>query len=67
MSIRSITLKYRLALQYRVHQAGHLSNYYLGETIQDDEVAAVQSAAEKLGIAIENTRCALISASPVVI
>lgn len=36
--------------------AGHLSNYYLGETIQDDEVAAVQAAAEKLGLAIENTR-----------
>ncbi|KAF8350715.1 aflatoxin-detoxifizyme [Amanita rubescens] len=28
--------------------AGHISNYYLGEVITDDEVAAVQSAAEKL-------------------
>ena len=33
-----------------------MSNYYLGEIIQDDEVAAVQAAAEKLGIAVENTR-----------
>lgn len=40
----------------RIVQSGHLSNYYLGELIDDDEVAAVQSAAEKLGLAIENTR-----------
>ena len=37
-------------------QDGHISNYYLGETITDDEVAAVQKAAEKLELAIENTR-----------
>ena len=37
-------------------QAGHISNYYLGEIIQDEEVAAVQAAAEKLGVAVENTR-----------
>lgn len=36
--------------------AGHISNYYLGEVITDDEVAAVQSAAEKLGIDVLNTR-----------
>ncbi|KAF8338075.1 aflatoxin-detoxifizyme, partial [Cantharellus anzutake] len=36
--------------------SGHISNYYLGPTIEDDEVAAVQSAAEKLKIDIENTR-----------
>ncbi|KAG9316989.1 peptidase family M49-domain-containing protein [Chiua virens] len=35
---------------------GHVSNYYLGEVIADDEVAAVQEAAEKLGIDILNTR-----------
>ncbi|KDQ14073.1 hypothetical protein BOTBODRAFT_33184 [Botryobasidium botryosum FD-172 SS1] len=35
---------------------GHISNYYLGQTITNDEVAAVQAAAEKLGLAIENTR-----------
>lgn len=35
---------------------GHVSNYYLGEAITDDEVAAVQEAAEKLGIDILNTR-----------
>lgn len=35
---------------------GHVSNYYLGEVITDEEVAAVQQAAEKLGIDILNTR-----------
>lgn len=35
---------------------GHVSNYYLGEVITDEEVAAVQRAAEKLGIDIMNTR-----------
>ena len=35
---------------------GHVSNYYLGEVITDEEVAAVQKAAEKLGIDILNTR-----------
>lgn len=33
-----------------------MSNYYLGETISDEEVAAVQAAAEKEGIDILNTR-----------
>jgi dipeptidyl-peptidase-3 len=37
-------------------QAGHISNYYLSEIIQDEDVAAVQAAAEKLGVAVENTR-----------
>ena len=36
--------------------AGHMSNYYLGEVISDGEVAAIQSAAEKLGIDVLNTR-----------
>lgn len=36
--------------------AGHISNYYLGETIQDADVEAVQAAIEKLKIAVENTR-----------
>jgi len=35
---------------------GHISNYYLGEPINDDEVAAVQAAAEKIGIDVLNTR-----------
>lgn len=35
---------------------GHVSNYYLGQVINDDEVAAVQTAAEELGIDILNTR-----------
>jgi hypothetical protein len=45
-----------------------VSNYYLGETIGDEEVAAVQAAAEKLGIAIENTRLdsLCISGSPLI-
>ncbi|KAJ7685164.1 aflatoxin-detoxifizyme [Mycena polygramma] len=35
---------------------GHISNYYLGETISDEEVAEIQAAAEKLGIDVLNTR-----------
>ena len=35
---------------------GHVSNYYLGEPILDDEVAAIQAIAEKLGIDVLNTR-----------
>ena len=35
---------------------GHVSNYYPGEPITDEEVAAVQAAAEKLGVDILNTR-----------
>jgi len=35
---------------------GHVNNYYLGDTITDDEVAAVQTAAEKTKIDILNTR-----------
>ena len=35
---------------------GHTSNYYLGEPIDDDEVADVQAAAEKIGIDVLNTR-----------
>ncbi|KAJ8463391.1 hypothetical protein ONZ45_g17600 [Pleurotus djamor] len=35
---------------------GHISNYYLGEPITDEEVAAVQAAAEKLKIDVLNTR-----------
>ena len=36
---------------------GHVSNYYLGEPITDEEVAAVQAAAEKLDVSVLNTRC----------
>jgi dipeptidyl-peptidase-3 len=35
---------------------GHTSNYYLGEPINDNEVADVQTAAEKIGIDVLNTR-----------
>ncbi|KAJ6547558.1 aflatoxin-detoxifizyme [Mycena capillaripes] len=35
---------------------GHISNYYLGETISDSEVADIQAAAEKLSIDMLNTR-----------
>ncbi|KAJ7774615.1 peptidase family M49-domain-containing protein [Mycena maculata] len=35
---------------------GHISNYYLGETISDNEVADIQTATEKLGVDILNTR-----------
>jgi len=35
---------------------GHISNYYLGESINDEEVAAVQAAAEKIGVDVLNTR-----------
>ena len=37
---------------------GQISNYYLGEPITDDEVAAIQIAAEKIEIDILNTRYA---------
>ncbi|KAK2466923.1 hypothetical protein APHAL10511_001181 [Amanita phalloides] len=36
--------------------AGHVSNYYLGDIISDEEVSVIQSAAEKLGIDVLNTR-----------
>ncbi|KAH7888205.1 peptidase family M49-domain-containing protein [Phlebopus sp. FC_14] len=35
---------------------GHISNYYLGEVITDEEVAAVQEAAEKINVDVLNTR-----------
>lgn len=35
---------------------GHISNYYLGQLTTKDEVDAIQTAAEKLGIDILNTR-----------
>ncbi|KAF9451030.1 aflatoxin-detoxifizyme [Macrolepiota fuliginosa MF-IS2] len=35
---------------------GHVSNYYMGEVIDDEEVAAVQAGAEKLDIDVLNTR-----------
>ncbi|KAL6298245.1 aflatoxin-detoxifizyme [Sparassis latifolia] len=35
---------------------GQVSNYYLGEPILDEEVAAVQAAAEKIGVDVLNTR-----------
>jgi dipeptidyl-peptidase-3 len=39
---------------------GHVSNYYLGEIILDEEVADIQTAAEKLGIDLLNTRSVCI-------
>jgi len=35
---------------------GHVSNYYLGDVIDDDEITVVQAAAEKLKIDVLNTR-----------
>lgn len=35
---------------------GQMSHYYLGETITDAEVAAVQTAAENIGVDVLNTR-----------
>lgn len=35
---------------------GHISNYYTGEVITDEEVAAVQTAAEKYDVDVMNTR-----------
>ncbi|KAL4075542.1 peptidase family M49-domain-containing protein [Scleroderma citrinum] len=35
---------------------GQVSNYYLGEIVTDEEVAAVQAAAEKINIDVLNTR-----------
>ena len=37
---------------------GHISNYYLGQLITDEEVAAVQTAAEALNIDVLDTRYA---------
>ena len=35
---------------------GNISNYYVGEVITDEEVAAVQAAAEKYDVDVLNTR-----------
>ena len=35
---------------------GHVSNYYTGEVITDEEVVAVQAAAEKHDLDVLNTR-----------
>jgi len=40
-----------------------VSNYYLGDVIDDDEVAVVQSAAEKLNVDVLNTRWVIHSVS----
>ncbi|KZO99620.1 aflatoxin-detoxifizyme [Calocera viscosa TUFC12733] len=47
--------------------AGHISNYYLGETISDEEVAEVQKLCEKLGVDPLNTRVNKISSSEYII
>jgi dipeptidyl-peptidase-3 len=41
-----------------------VSNYYIGEPVTDSEVAAIQAAAEKLGLAILNTRFVVIAVDP---
>ncbi|KAI0751198.1 aflatoxin-detoxifizyme [Daedaleopsis nitida] len=40
---------------------GHVSNYYLDEPPTDEEVAAIQAAAEKLDISVLNTRVRKVS------
>jgi dipeptidyl-peptidase-3 len=42
---------------------GNVCNYYLGQPITDEEVAAVQTAAESLNIDILNTRCVFLRVS----
>jgi hypothetical protein len=44
-------------------EVGQVSNYYPGDPITDDEVAAIQSAAEKIEIDILNTRYVSAAAS----
>jgi dipeptidyl-peptidase-3 len=41
-------------------ELGQVNNYYLGDAITDDEVAAVQTAAESIGVDILNTRYASV-------
>ncbi|KIY50904.1 hypothetical protein FISHEDRAFT_71212 [Fistulina hepatica ATCC 64428] len=50
------TLSPEASLSIGKRSQGHVSNYYLGVPITDDEVAAVQDAAEGLGIDVLNTR-----------
>lgn len=45
------------------HQ-GHVSNYYLGDPVTDEEVAAIQAVAEKLDISILNTRSVSFKSAP---
>lgn len=40
---------------------GHVSNYYLGQPITDEEVAALQAAAEAINIDVIDTRYVSIS------
>ncbi|KZT61788.1 hypothetical protein CALCODRAFT_490689 [Calocera cornea HHB12733] len=47
--------------------AGHISNYYLGETISDEEVDEVGKLCEKLDINALNTRVKKISSSEYII
>lgn len=37
-----------------------MSNYYIGEVINDEEVATIQAEAEKLGVDVLNTRYASV-------
>jgi hypothetical protein len=39
---------------------GQISNYYLGERVEDHEVAAIQAAAEKFNIDVLNTRLVVL-------
>jgi dipeptidyl-peptidase-3 len=53
-SIYSVTPDSSLSIGKR--SDGHISAYYLGEVPTDEEVAAVQTTAEKLGLDLFNTR-----------
>ena len=39
---------------------GNISNYYTGEVINDEEVAAIQAAAEKHDVNVMNTRYVML-------
>ncbi|EJT99028.1 aflatoxin-detoxifizyme [Dacryopinax primogenitus] len=47
--------------------AGHISNYYLGKTISDEEVDEVQKVCEKLSVDPLNTRVKKVSSSEYII
>lgn len=56
--IYSITPEDSLSIGKR--NQGHVSNYYLGEVITDEEVAAVQAAAEAINVDVLNTRSVIV-------
>ena len=44
------------ALSIGKRKLGHVCNYYTGEVMTDEEVAAIQAAAEKFDLDVLNTR-----------